>query len=76
MERMTQTSVANLKVADRAGFEHIEYDDGQIAVLVWVERKGNRAYLAGKSGPMAYPDMLKARRNVKRIRPDLEPTEI
>jgi hypothetical protein len=76
MERMTQTSIANLKVADSAGFEPITYADGGSAVMVWVERNGNRAYLCGTSGPLPYEDKVKARRNVKRIRPDLEPTDI
>lgn len=73
MERMTQTSIANLKVADECGFDKV---DGSTGVIVWVQRSGNRAYLCGSTGPLVYDDKSKARRNVKRIRPDLEPTEI
>ena len=74
--RMTQTSIANLKVADQAGLESIAFERGGSGVLVWVARDGNRAYLSDASGPIAYETRVKARRNVRRIRPDLEPTEI
>jgi hypothetical protein len=73
MERMTKTSIANLKVADRAGFDKIA---GTTQVMVWVERNGNRAYLCGTSGPLQHASIFSARHSVRRIRPDLEPTEI
>ncbi|OYV96248.1 MAG: hypothetical protein B7Z62_08605 [Deltaproteobacteria bacterium 37-65-8] len=73
---MSKVSRENLKVADRAGFEHIEFKDGGYGVMVWVEREGRRAYLHGSEGPMVYPGAFEARRNIKRVRPDLEPTEI
>ena len=75
-QRMSKVSRENLKVADRVGFEHIEFERGEAGVMVWVEREGRRAYLHGAEGPMVYPGVFEARRNIKRVRPDLEPTEI
>ncbi len=72
MERMTKTTIANLKVADRIGFDQV--DGG--GVIVWLERSGNRAYVCGSSGPLVYEYESKARRNLRRVRPDLEPTSI
>lgn len=46
------------------------------AVMVWVERNGNRAYLCDASGPMVYETIEKAWRNIRRVRPDLTPTTI
>jgi hypothetical protein len=71
-ERMTATSKANAKAADKAGYT--VFDGGGVGV--WVELRGNRAYLCGSSSPLAYPDQQAARRAFKRIRPDLEPTTI
>jgi len=71
MERMTKTTVANLKICDRVGFE-----PAPGGVLVWVEKTGRRAYVCGSSGPLVYEYESKARRNIKRLRPDLEPTSI
>ena len=72
MERMTKGSAANLAVADAAGYTATETG----GVMVWVARAGNRAYLCGTSGPLVYDTKAKARRNVKRVRQDLEPTDI
>lgn len=72
MERMTKTTIANLKVADRLGFTAAAAG----GVMVWLERNGNRAYVCGSSGPLVYADEKKARRNLQRIRPELEPTNI
>jgi hypothetical protein len=69
---MTKTSLENLKVADSAKY-HEATAGGW---LVAVERKGNRAYLSDAEGPIAYPTQTLARRAIRRIRPDLEPTEI
>ena len=71
-QRLTATSIANAKSADKAGYTTL--DSGGVAV--WVERNGNRAYLTGSRSVMAYPDQASARRAVKRIRSDLEPTTI
>jgi hypothetical protein len=72
MGRMTKTSLENLKVADAAKF-HEARGGGW---LVAVERKGNRAYLSDAEAPIAYPTQTLARRAIRRVRPDLEPTEI
>ena len=72
MRRMTKTSLENLKVADAA-----KYHEGTAGGwLVALEMKGNRAYLSDIDGPIAYPTQTLARRAIKRVRPDLEPTEI
>lgn len=77
MERMTKTTIANLKVADCIGFDSVpDVPDAPGAVMVYVERNGNRAYVSGSTGPLVYENSEKARRNLKRIRPDLEPTWI
>lgn len=72
MERMTKTTIANIKIADKAGFD----DAPGGGVIVWIERDGNRAYVCGSSGPLVYEDQKKARRNINRVRIDLEPTSI
>ena len=77
MERMTKTTIANLKVADCIGFDSVsDVPDTPGAVMVYVERNGNRVYVCGSTGPLVYENSEKARRNLKRIRPDLEPTWI
>lgn len=73
MGRMTKTSKENLLVADRIEIEkNRNYND--FAVVLF---RGDRmAYLSCKDGPMTYKTISDARRAVKRIRPDLEPTTI
>ena len=71
-ERMTALSKANAKAADKAGYTFFEGG----GVGVWVECKGNRAYLCGSQFVLSYPDQNAARRAFKRVRPDLEPTTI
>lgn len=74
MQRMTKISAENLKVAD---FIKIELFQGGPSCMVSVWRNGNVSYLHGSDqSPMLYPSMVAARRSVKRIRPDLEPTQI
>lgn len=73
MERMTKTTIANLKICDACGFTPV---DGSPGVMVWLERSGNRAYVSGSSGPLVYETQKKARRNLQRVRADLEPTSI
>lgn len=72
MERMTKTTIANLKICDKVGIQ----DMPGVGVMVWLERNGNRAYVCGSSGPLIYSNQTFARRNIKRIRSDLEPTTI
>jgi hypothetical protein len=72
MERMTKTSIANLKICDKTGFDAAPGG----GVMVWLERLGNRAYVCGASGPLVYETPQKARRNLQRVRSDLEPTSI
>jgi len=73
MARMTKTSKENLLVADRIEIEkNRNYDD--FAVVIF---RGDRmAYLSDSNGPITYKSVVDARRVVKRIRPDLEPTTI
>lgn len=70
--RLSKTSIENLKVADKVV---IEEKIGNFCT-VRVELNGNSAYLNGGESIMHYPTVQKARRAVKRIRPDLEPTTI
>jgi hypothetical protein len=78
MGRMTKTSRENIKVADRALFHEANPNvhHGKEGWLVAVERKGNRAYVSDAEGPVLYPTQTLARRAIRRVRPDLEPTEI
>jgi hypothetical protein len=74
MSRMTKTSIANLKVADSARIERFQ---GGPSCLVSVWKNGNRAYLCGADqNKIMYSSPMVARRSIRRIRPDLEPTEI
>ncbi|MGK2849260.1 MAG: hypothetical protein ACSLEX_04340 [Minisyncoccota bacterium] len=68
---MTKLSRENLMVADRA---RILFTDQ--LYLVEVAKNGNVAYLQSGDGIMTYPSAELARRAVRRIRPDLEPTTI
>jgi len=76
-QRMTAISVANLEVADKVGFyDSSDSKGGIFGVMVWVEKEGRRAFLSGSKTPLIYKDRVLARRAVKRLRPDLEPTDI
>jgi len=76
-QRMTATSVANLQAADKVGFyDSTDYNGNVFGVMVWVEKGGRRAFLSGSKTPLIYKDRTQARRAVKRLRPDLEPTDI
>ena len=68
---MTKLSLENLKVANQ-----VKIHTATAGWLVAVERNGNRAYLSDADGPLAYPSQALARRAIRRVRPDLEPTEI
>lgn len=73
MARMTKTSKENLLVADRIQIERRwNYD----AFSVVIYRGDRMAYLSDSNGPIDYKSVVEARRVVKRIRPDLEPTTI
>jgi len=72
MERMTRTTVKNVEICDKYGYQDVPGAPGQ--VIVWVEKDGNRQYVCGASGPLIYSDVKKARRNVQRLRYGLEPT--
>ncbi len=71
MGRMTKTSKENLLVADK-----IVIEEKIGFCTVRVELKGNAAYLQDSASILHYESVQKARRAVKRIRPDLEPTTI
>ena len=73
MARMTKTSKENLMVADRIEIDHFE-KLGVYTVRVW---RGDRmAYLLDSEKTVEYPTIIAARRAVRRLRPDLEPTTI
>lgn len=73
MARMTKTSKENLLVADKIKIESSKtYPEWMVAIY----RNGNLAYLSDSEGPITYKTIVEARRVVKRIRPDLEPTTI
>jgi hypothetical protein len=73
---MSKQSVENLKVADSARLIPFISNGVYQWTNVSVSRNGNVAYLYGSDGLVNYPSALVARRSIKRIRPDLEPTEI
>ena len=76
IKRMTKQSVENLKVAEAVRLEPTENEGIYYGTMVAIYRNSNKAYLHCSDGPMVYPSLLVARRSIKRIRPDLEPTEI
>lgn len=69
--RMTSTSRANLAAADRV--EIVELEEGRGYVLkAW---KGSRsATMQNGDGPAIWSDPTTARRALRRVRKDLEPT--
>lgn len=73
MGRMTKTSKANLLVCDRI---ELDYNSIFQSYHVRLFKGDNLAYLSDSEGAMSYDSIAKARRAVKRIRPDLEPTTI
>lgn len=73
VKRMTKQSSENLKVADSVRI--VALDDGS-GFMVMAFRGERSAVLQCSDGPMVYPSVLVARRSVRRIRPNLEPTEI
>lgn len=75
MARMTKTSKENLLVADRIKIEKVK-SDYYTSFLVAIYKDGNIAFLSDAEGPISYLSLAAARRVVKRIRPDLEPTTI
>ena len=68
MQRITVQSKANVAVAESIGIIKSENNDGW---LIWLERGGKRAFVCGIDGPIVYEDMAKARRFIRRFRPDL-----
>jgi hypothetical protein len=68
MQRITVQSKANVEVAEKIGIIKSEDNKGW---LIWLERGGNRDYVSGINGPIVYEDMAKARRFIRRFRPDL-----
>ncbi len=69
-QRLTAISIANLKAAHSIEIQPIH--DGGCAVRV--TRGSRSAFLHGSLTAMYYPTQEAARRAVKRVRPDLEPT--
>ena len=73
MQRMTKTSKQNLIVADRV---EIHKSDDMELYFVRLWRGDKMAYLSSSVAPINYDSIQHARRAIKRIRPDLEPTTI
>ncbi|MGB3222959.1 MAG: hypothetical protein WBB23_09170 [Desulforhopalus sp.] len=69
--RLSKISKENLLIADK-----IVIEEKVGFCTVRVEKGGNAAYLNGGETIMHYDTVQKARRAIKRIRPDLEPTTI
>lgn len=76
MARMTKTSKENLLVADKLQIVSVTFEDSSVAFMVRITKGGKMAYLSDSEGPINYKSISQARRTVKRIRPDLEPTTI
>ena len=74
-QRLTRTSVANLKVCNSVQLVKVEHR-GETFYTVSLKRGEAVAYLCGSKSVVTYPTTFAARRAIKRIRPDLEPTEI
>ena len=68
--RMTKTSKANLLTCDDARIEPAVVG----GFLVRLQKSRMVAYVTSSDSVLVYPTVLAARRAVKRIRPDLEPT--
>lgn len=73
MARMTKTTKANLQAADRV---EIDNSSSTGVYQVRILKGGKLAYLSDSQGPICYKSISAARRVVKRVRPDLEPTTI
>lgn len=70
MMRMTKTSKANLLTCDSARIEPAVVG----GFLVRLQKSRMTAYVSSSDSVLVYPTVTAARRAVKRIRPDLEPT--
>jgi hypothetical protein len=77
-QRMTATTVANIKASNNSGFYPARDGFDQVyGFMVWVSKgEGIRSVVCGSRAPIAYPTKELARRAVKRINPSLEPTDI
>lgn len=73
MARITKTSKENLLVADRV---ELDYNSIFQSYHVRIFRGDRLAYLSDSEGAISYDSIEKARRTIKRFRPDLEPTTI
>lgn len=71
-QRMSRLSLENLKVADRA--ELIAAIGGGYGVKLW--RGDSACIINDGSAPIRYNDAAHARRNLRRVRPDLQITSI
>lgn len=71
MARMTKTSKENILVSDRAIIAQTE-----TGYIMKVYRNDNVAYVSDNLGIILYENITQARRTLKRLRPDLEPTTI
>jgi hypothetical protein len=68
--RMTRISRTNLTACDSAQIEPA----APSGFLVRLQKSQMVAYITSTDGVVVYPTVLAARRAIKRIRPDLEPT--
>lgn len=72
MERTSTTSKNNIKIADKIV---IEEKVGGFCVIR-TELKGNFAYVSGRTSLIHFASVGHARRAVRRVRRDIEPTTI
>lgn len=70
--KMTSISKSNLLVAESA--QIMPFDAGGYGVKVW--RGDSAAFLHAADSVMVYKSAELARRAVRRLRPDLEPTTV
>jgi len=70
--RMSKTSQENIKVATSAIIAKTEFGE----YIVKVYRNDSVAYVSDRTGVILYPTLAQARRRIKNIRADLEPTTI
>lgn len=74
--RINKISMGNLRVAESVQIIGEVYSDGNRFYHVRLARGQMASYLSSGSGPMVYDTPEKARRAIRRVRPDLEPTTI
>lgn len=77
MKRLDKQSIQNLKVAESINIMRVDHGSDEYSYMVRVDRGERFAYLhSGNGDIMNYDSINTIRRSIKRIRPDLELSEI